>query len=43
VPATLWRIPGQIHGFLPMDGLMRVVPAVVATLGRHLRAALAPA
>jgi acetyl esterase len=42
IPTTLWRVPGQIHGFLPMDRPMRVVPAVVASLGRHLRAALLP-
>lgn len=34
--ATLWRVPGQIHGFLPLDRAIRAAPGVVAVLGGHL-------
>jgi len=34
--ATLWRVPGQIHGFLPLDRAIRAAPGVVEVLGRHL-------
>lgn len=36
VTTTIIRVPGQIHGFLPMDKVMRSAPAVAACLGRHL-------
>ncbi|MGM0583892.1 MAG: alpha/beta hydrolase [Pseudomonadota bacterium] len=39
--ATTWRVPGQIHGFLPLDGAMRVSAQVAELLGRHLALELA--
>ncbi len=41
IPATLLRVPGQIHGFLPMDKAMRAAIPVTALLARHIRSALA--
>lgn len=40
---TLWRASGQIHAFLPMDGVMTAVPAVARRLGAHLALGLAAA
>jgi acetyl esterase len=40
VPVTVWRIQGQIHGFLPMGRVMSVAPAVVRTLSRALQTGL---
>jgi acetyl esterase len=42
IPVTMWRITGQIHGFLPMGRVMSVAPAVIHTLSHALRAGLAP-
>lgn len=41
IPVTLVRIPGQIHGFLPMDKVMRAAVPITGLLARHVRAALA--
>lgn len=40
VETGLWRIPGQIHAFLPMDGAMQAAPGICARLGAILAAAL---
>jgi len=40
VPVTLWRVPGQIHAFLPMDGAIPAAGGVARWLGRQLRLAL---
>ncbi|MFO7856768.1 MAG: alpha/beta hydrolase, partial [Paracoccaceae bacterium] len=34
--ATLWRVPGQIHGFLPLDRAIGASAGVVDVLGQHL-------
>jgi len=39
-PVTLWRVMGQIHAFLPMDGVMSAAAPVALRLARHLRCAL---
>lgn len=36
VCVTTWRIPGQIHGFLPMGKVMSCAGPVLTTLSRHL-------
>lgn len=41
VPVTLWRVPGQVHAFLPMDGAIGAAAGVARWLGLQLRAALA--
>jgi acetyl esterase len=41
VPVMLWRINGQIHGFLLMDAEMRVVPEIMVRTGTALRLAIA--
>lgn len=42
VPTGLWRVPGQIHAFLPMDGAIGAVAGICDRLGRILAAALSP-
>jgi acetyl esterase len=37
---TSWRVPGQIHGFLPMGKLMRASAPALDEIARHLRTAL---
>ncbi len=41
IRVTSWRVPGQIHGFLPMGKLMRASSPALDEIGRHLKAALA--
>jgi len=43
VETTLFRAPGQIHGFLPMDRLIAAATPCLETAARHLRCALAAA
>jgi acetyl esterase len=40
VPVTLWRVPGQIHGFLPMGKAIAASAAVLDRLAAALRTAL---
>ena len=42
VPVTLWRVPGQLHGFLPMGWLLRAANPALDRLAAALRLALAP-
>jgi acetyl esterase len=40
VRVTAWRVPGQVHGFLPMGKLMRRAGPTLDEIARHLKAAL---
>ena len=40
VPVTLWRAPGQIHGFLPQGRIIAAAQAALDRLGDALAAAL---
>jgi acetyl esterase len=40
VPVTLWRVPGQIHGFLPMGKVIAASAGVLDRLAVAMRAAL---
>lgn len=40
VRVTTWRVPGQLHGFLPMGRLMRAAGPTLDEIARHLKAAL---
>lgn len=40
VPVTAYRVPGQVHAFMAMDGVMRVVAPTAILLARHLALAL---
>ncbi|WP_207791991.1 alpha/beta hydrolase [Siccirubricoccus phaeus] len=40
VPVTLWRAPGQLHGFLPMGKLLRAADPALDRLAAALRLAL---
>ena len=40
VRVTSWRVPGQLHGFLPMGKLMRAAGPTLDEIARHLKAAL---
>lgn len=40
VRVTTWRVPGQVHGFLPMGKLMRAAAPTLNEIARHLKAAL---
>ncbi|WP_339950513.1 alpha/beta hydrolase [uncultured Albimonas sp.] len=37
VRAELWRVPGQIHGFMPLDAMIAAAPEAAAVLARRLR------
>lgn len=41
VPVTLHRVPGQVHAFMAMDRVMRVVAPTARLLAQHLALALA--
>jgi acetyl esterase len=41
VPVTLWRVPGQIHGFLPMGKVIAAAGPALDRIGDALKAALA--
>lgn len=43
VPVTAWRVPGQIHGFLPMGRLVAASSRALDVLGRALKVATAAA
>ena len=40
VPMTLWRLPGQLHGFLPMGRLLRAAGPALDRLAVSLRQAV---
>lgn len=40
VPVTVHRVPGQVHAFMAMDGVMRIVAPTARLLARHLALAL---
>lgn len=40
VPVTQWRVPGQIHGFLPMDRVIAFARPATARVAAYLRFAL---
>ncbi|MBX6372683.1 MAG: alpha/beta hydrolase [Acetobacteraceae bacterium] len=40
VPVTVWRVPGQIHGFLPMGRLIAASSRVLDALGGALKATM---
>ncbi len=40
VRVAIWRAPGQIHGFLPLDAAIAAAPEAAALLARHLRCEL---
>lgn len=40
VPVTSQRVPGQVHAFMAMDGVMRIVEPTARLLARHLALAL---
>lgn len=40
VPVTLHRVPGQVHAFMAMDGVMSIVEPTARLLARHLALAL---
>ena len=42
VPVTLWRVPGHLHGFLPMGRLLRAAEPALDRLAAALRQALSP-
>jgi acetyl esterase len=42
VPVTVWRVPGQLHGFLPMGRLLRTAGPALDLLATALRQALSP-
>jgi acetyl esterase len=42
VPVTLWRVAGQLHGFLPMGRLLRAAGPALDQLAAALRQALSP-
>ncbi|SFI97745.1 alpha/beta hydrolase [Albimonas pacifica] len=37
VRAEVWRVPGQIHGFMPLDALIAAAPRAAAVLAKRLR------
>jgi acetyl esterase len=36
VPATIWRVPGMLHGFMPMDKIISDAAHATLTAARHL-------
>ena len=37
VRAEVWRVPGQIHGFMPLDAMIAAAPKAAAVLAKRLR------
>jgi len=40
VPVTVYRVPGQVHAFMAMDGVMSIVAPTARLLAQHLALAL---